>query len=197
MEPPSADENEGEGAMESGRSGVNEDPFSVSEPITTIGAFSTLLTGGGDGHWSTPWPGSGPWFGGGSGSYWPGVTSGGLAGVGQWPCAAGVGLPGGAPWSAAGGQGHWFGLGGAPGLPRAGKAIGLAWAAQGSLVRPMQGRPVCKAGLARPAKSVSVEVPGLAPSAEAPVLARLAVEAPCPVHLQHVKEKSSSPLRRK
>jgi hypothetical protein len=177
MEPPSADENEGGGAMESGRSGVNEDPINVSEPITTVGGFSALLTGGGDGHWSTPWPGGGPWSGGGNDGYWPGVTSGGLAGVGQWPCATGVGLLGGAPWSTAGGH--------------------PAWAAQGSPVRPMQSKPTCKAGLARPAKSVPVEVPGLAPSAEAPGLARLAVEAPCPVHLQHVKEKSSSPLRRK
>jgi hypothetical protein len=112
MEPPSADENEGEGAMESGRSGVNEDPFSVSEPITTVGGFSALLARGGDGHWSTPEPGGGPWSDGGSGGYWHGAT-GGLAGVGQWPVTAGAGLPDGAPWSATGGQGHRFCLGGA------------------------------------------------------------------------------------
>lgn len=118
MDSPSAEENEGERVMESGRSGVNEDPFSVSEPITTVGGFSALLVAGGGGHWSRPWLGGSPWPSAGDGSSWTGAAGGGPAGVGQWPGAGTAGHPGGAPWSAAGGQGQWPGAAGAghPGI---------------------------------------------------------------------------------
>jgi hypothetical protein len=69
--------------IESGRLGVTEDPFDISEPIMTVGGLSALLAGTGGGHWPAPWLG---------GSHWP-ILSGG----GPWPGTVGGGPPGGGP----------------------------------------------------------------------------------------------------